>query len=86
MAVLRSSLASRGYGDDTVAEGVFFLRLIFFFLFFLIFFFFLLLLQGAGVSSGAGAREGCNKYVWEEGSRKGDGGGGSALISQIAQF
>lgn len=85
MAVLGSSLASRGYGDDTVAEGVFFLRLIFFFLFFLIFFF-LLLLQGAGVSSGAGAREGCNNYVWEEGSRKGDGGGGSALISQIAQF
>lgn len=38
------------------------------------------------MSSGAGAREGCNKYVWEEGSRKGDGGGGSALISQIAQF
>lgn len=85
MAVLGPSLASRGYGDDTVAEGVFFLRLIFFFLFFLIFFL-LLLLQGAGVSSGAGAREGCNKYVWEEGSRKGDGGGGSALISQIAQF
>lgn len=48
MAVLGSSLASRGYGDDTVAEGVFFLRLIFFFLFFLIYFFFVVVVAGGG--------------------------------------
>lgn len=48
MAVLGSSLASRGYGDDTVAEGVFFLRLIFFFLFFLIFFFVVVVAGGGG--------------------------------------
>lgn len=48
MAVLGSSLASRGYGDDAVAEGVFFLRLIFFFLFFLIFFFVVVVAGGGG--------------------------------------